>query len=89
MSVFADGIQNSHLGLEEIEKTPDEARRVLKPSSSLHLLDFGGAKGRSDDFIARLHHRSERLQDNFGDRIPTLMREAGFADPTWRSYDEG
>jgi hypothetical protein len=37
---------------------------------------------RSDGFIARLHHRTERLRDNFGDRIPTLMREAGFADPT-------
>jgi ubiquinone/menaquinone biosynthesis C-methylase UbiE len=71
-----------HLGLEEKEKTLDEARRVLKPGGSLHLLDFGEAKGRSDGFIARLHHRSERLRDNFGDRISTLMREAGFADPT-------
>jgi len=71
-----------HLGTEEKEKTLDEARRVLKPGGSLHLLDFGGAKVRSDGLIARLHHRSERLRDNFGDRIPTLMREAGFADPT-------
>ncbi|HZB10018.1 MAG TPA: class I SAM-dependent methyltransferase, partial [Rubrobacter sp.] len=70
-----------HLGPEEKEKTLDEARRVLKPDGSLHLLDFGGEQVRSDGFIARLHHRSERLRDNFGDRIPTLMREAGFADP--------
>jgi ubiquinone/menaquinone biosynthesis C-methylase UbiE len=70
-----------HLGPEEKQKTLDEARRVLKPGGSLHLLDFGGAKVRSDGFIARLHHRSELLRDNFGDRIPTLMREAGFADP--------
>jgi ubiquinone/menaquinone biosynthesis C-methylase UbiE len=71
-----------HLGSEEKEKSLDEARRVLKPGGSLHLLDFGGEQVRSNGFVARLHHRSERLRDNFGDRIPTLMREAGFADPT-------
>jgi SAM-dependent methyltransferase len=71
-----------HLEPDKKEKTLQEARRVLKPSGSLHLLDFGGAKVRSDGFIGRLQHRSERLRDNFGDRIPTLMREAGFADPT-------
>src|SRR5215217_6253368 len=69
------------LGTEEKAKTLDEARRVLKPGGSLHLLDFGGEKVRSDGLIACLHHRSERLRDNFGERIPTLMREAGFADP--------
>ena len=71
-----------HLGPEEKERTLDEARRVLKPGGSLHLLDFGGEQVRSDGFLTRLHHRSESLRDNFGDRIPTLMREAGFADPT-------
>jgi ubiquinone/menaquinone biosynthesis C-methylase UbiE len=71
-----------HLGPEEKVKTLDEARRVLKPGGSLHLLDFGGATARSDGFLARLHQRSERLRNNFGDRIPTLMREAGFADLT-------
>jgi len=71
-----------HLEPDEKEKTLQEARRVLKPSGSLHLLDFGGAKVRSDGFMTRLQHRSERLRDNFGDRIPTFMREADFADPT-------
>ena len=71
-----------HLGPEEQVASLGEVRRVLKPGGSLHLLDFGGEQVRSDGFIARLHHRSERLRDNFGDRIPTLMREAGFADPT-------
>jgi SAM-dependent methyltransferase len=71
-----------HLEPDEKEKTLQEARRVLKPNTSLHLVDFGGAKVRSGGFIGRLQHRSERLRDNFGDHIPTLMREAGFADPT-------
>jgi ubiquinone/menaquinone biosynthesis C-methylase UbiE len=71
-----------HLGPEEKERTLEEARRVLKPGGSLHLLDFGGEQVRSDGFLTRLHHRSKRLRDNFGERIPTLMGEAGFADPT-------
>jgi hypothetical protein len=71
-----------HLGPDEKEHTLREVWRVLKPIGSLHLLDFGGAKMRSDGFTARLSHRSQLLRDNFGERIPTLMREAGFADPT-------
>lgn len=70
-----------HLSPEVKERALREVRRVLKPGGSLHLLDLGGAKAASDGFIARLSHRNTLLQDNFGGRIPVLMREAGFADP--------
>lgn len=57
-----------------------EVRRVLRPGGSLHLLDFGGS---SHDLhgLARLARRSHTLRDNWDDRIPALMREAGLTDP--------
>ena len=53
--------------------------RVLRPGGSLHLMDFGGDSHHLHG-LARLSRRSRTLQDNWNDRIPTLMREAGFAD---------
>src|SRR6266540_1763340 len=66
-----------------------EVRRVLAPGGSLHLLDFGGAGEGSEGLPARLAHRSHRLHDNFGDRIPTLMREAGLVDPAETGHRVG
>jgi len=69
------------LNSEEKTKTLLEARRVLVPGGSLHLLDFGGTTGRSQGYLERFLHRTERLQDNAGERVVSLMREAGFEDP--------
>lgn len=59
-----------------------EVARVLRPGGSLHLLDIGGKVDPKDGFLARRSHRNPLLQDNFGDRIPMLMREATLTDPT-------
>jgi ubiquinone/menaquinone biosynthesis C-methylase UbiE len=53
--------------------------RVLRPAGSLHLMDFGGESHHLHG-LARLARRSRTLKDNWDDRIPTLMREAGFVD---------
>jgi ubiquinone/menaquinone biosynthesis C-methylase UbiE len=76
------------LNLNDKAKTLIEARRVLAPGGSLHLLDFGGATARSDGIFSRLLHHTEQLRDNVGDRIPTLMREAGFENPAEIAIDE-
>ena len=71
-----------HLDTKDQLETLREARRVLMPGGSLHLLDIGGDRDRSDGFLARLSHHSERLGRNFGGRIQVLMLDAGFSDPT-------
>jgi ubiquinone/menaquinone biosynthesis C-methylase UbiE len=70
-----------HLQTAEKEKTLREVRRVLKPSGSLHLLDFGRSESGQNSFLARLFHSDHTLKDNSDSRIIALMRQAGLADP--------
>ena len=69
-----------HLEPDAKRRTLEEARRVLKPGGSLHVLDFGGSEHRSDGFLARSLHSTRQLPDHFEGRLPELMRESGFAD---------
>ncbi len=65
-----------HLPADIQEKTLREARRVLTPGGSLHLLDMA----RGDDARGALLNRiSGHLQGNSDFRILELMRQAGFA----------
>ena len=70
-----------HLTREEKLATLHEVQRVLKPSGSLHVLDFGKPRGHVGSVLARLLHRGQHLRDNIEGRIPTLMSDAGFAHP--------
>jgi SAM-dependent methyltransferase len=58
-----------------------EALRVLRPGGSLHLMDFGGDSHHLHG-LTRLARHSHTLKDNWDDRIPTLMRDAGFSEAT-------
>lgn len=72
-----------HLGREAKRRALDEARRVLRPGGTLHLLDWGKAQ----DPLMRLAYLSVQLLDGFattadnvrGDLVP-LMEQAGFVD---------
>lgn len=66
-----------HLEEHEQEKTLKEARRVLRPGGSFHLLDFTADHG-SHGFLDHLIHSHAHLKDNTDERLLKLMHRAGF-----------
>ena len=70
-----------HLADDERVTTLREVRRVLKPGARFHLMDFAKADSISAGRVARWVHSSSRLKDNSDERILSLIRKAGFADP--------
>lgn len=68
-----------HLTSEDKVRAFKEVRRVLRPASWFHILDFG----RPVDLLTRTQafffKRFEQTADNFNGRIPSMLKEAGFA----------
>jgi ubiquinone/menaquinone biosynthesis C-methylase UbiE len=75
-----------HVPPDEKEPTLREVRRVLAPGGALHLVDFGGPDPKVGGVLTRWIHASHHLRDNFGDRIPALMRQAGLTDAQMVSH---
>ncbi|MGH7803883.1 MAG: class I SAM-dependent methyltransferase, partial [Candidatus Binatia bacterium] len=69
-----------HLPAEQKEPTLREARRVLAPGGSFHMLDFGGPEHGVHGFFARLLHSQELMKDNAEDHVLALLTRAGLAD---------
>jgi ubiquinone/menaquinone biosynthesis C-methylase UbiE len=75
-----------HVPPDEKEPTLREVRRVLAPGGALHLVDFGGPDPKVGGVLTRWIHASHHLRDNFGDRIPALLRQAGLTDAQMVSH---
>lgn len=68
-----------HLDAEQRGAALAEARRVLAPDGSLHVVDFGGTIDHRDGFMARRLAHTARLADNYNNGLLAAMTEAGFA----------
>jgi len=69
-----------HISADQREGTLHEVWRVLRPGSSVHLLDFDSSEGHPQGVLARWLYARHRLKDNSESRILQLMKVAGFVN---------
>lgn len=69
-----------HLPEEEKPGMLGEARRVLRPGGSFHMLDFGGPDTVLHGLLSRRLHSNQHFRSNRVDQILASMACAGFAN---------
>jgi ubiquinone/menaquinone biosynthesis C-methylase UbiE len=77
-----------HLTRDEKLAALREARRVLVPGASFHLVDFAAPRTAIARIATHLLHNDDRMQDNLDGRLPELLREAGFARVEERGHHD-
>ena len=77
-----------HLTRDEKLGALREARRVLAPGASFHLVDFAAPRTALARVATRLIHHDDRMEDNLAGQIPVLMRQAGFARVEERGHHD-
>ena len=69
-----------HLASDDKRRAFKEVRRVLKSKGEFYILDFGKPHTLTASLIALVAQRLEQTADNIKGLLPTMMREAGFAE---------
>lgn len=71
-----------HLESGQRRQALREARRVLTPAGSLHVVDLGGRTDPADGLMTRAASRSSRLGGNYADGLLAAIHDAGFSGVT-------
>lgn len=69
-----------HLDPEQQRLALREARRVLAPHGSLHLVDLGGGGAPTHGFIARRLARASHSHGDDAEQLHTVLDDAGFTE---------
>jgi len=69
-----------HVWPDQRENTLREARRVLAPGASLHMVDFAQSEGETAGWRSHFIDSSPVLKNNAESRVLGLMRYASFVD---------
>jgi ubiquinone/menaquinone biosynthesis C-methylase UbiE len=69
-----------HVSPDQRENTLREARRVLAPGASLHMVDFAPSEGETHGWRSHFVDSSPVLKDKAERRVLALMGHAGFTD---------
>jgi len=69
-----------HLATDDKRRAAGEILRVLRPSGTLLLADFGPPSNMVGKAIASIVRRFDEVSDHVTERLPRILTDAGFSD---------